>query len=208
MTITVNNIIRRKDANEGGRIGGFFRFRVGGQVFGISCNHVIANLNDCNIGDELTDENNSLIGTLSQWIILDSAIIPNGAEFALFKPTDGFDPVWLADNASFKPDGFAAPNKGIRADFVCGDWVRHGLITETNQPITITWNGNDFNFDCVEITAQGSDQFSLPGHSGGAVFVGNNLLGIILAINHGTVQNKTYVVPYVNGILNFANLLI
>lgn len=205
MVLPVNSIIKRKDATDGGLIGGFFRFAAGGQVYGISCNHVIANINQCSVGDVLTSANNVPLGTLSHWLILENKKI-NKAEFALFKPDKDFTPVWIGNDAGFKPMGFAVASLNATVDFVSADGTRHGIITDLKHDVAITWNNHEYKFTCIEVQSRPGEQFSKAGHSGGAVYIGNALLGIILGVSTDGV--KTYVMPYVKGILAIVNLKI
>lgn len=204
--LTVNSIIRRKDSNEGGRIGGFFRFEPGGQIHGITCNHVIANINVCRVGDVLTDIDNNPIGTLTHWLALKDSQndFTNKAEFALFMPDDSQQPVWKESDPSFRPQGFIAPEVGMKVSFEAGDFQSTGTVTDIAHKISITWNTKAYHFKCVEIKSDGDGPFSKRGHSGGAVYSGTSLLGIILAI----IDDKTYVVPFTPDILNFVKLQI
>lgn len=201
--ISVNSIIKREKATDGGRIGGFFRFTKNGRIYGISCNHVIANINECSVGDVLTDENDKPIGVLSHWLILDDQI-HNRAEFALFKPNTT-DLAWKQNDPGYKPEGFIAASLNDTVSFTKGTMTAKGTITDVNHKVFITWNDLQYQFTCIEVDA-GELGFSSPGDSGGAVFVGDDLLGIILGISED--GSKTYVVPYVGGILSFVALIL
>jgi hypothetical protein len=203
MILYVNSIIRRKDAQEGGLIGGFFRFAVGGRVYGVTCKHVIAKSEPYAVGDILTDKENNPIGTLSHWLILESKKI-NKAEFALFKPIEGLNTVWTKTDPAFKPAGFAAAALNSTVDFVNDDGITHGSITDLKHSVNITWNNVKYEFTCIELESTNSKKFSKPGHSGGAVYIGKSLLGIILGI--GADGAKTYIMPYVDGILSAVDL--
>ena len=206
MELSVNSIVKRKDARDGGLIGGFFRFAAGGDVYGISCNHVIANINQCSVGDVITDVNNKPVGILENWLLLDNTKY-NRAEFALFKVNAGFNPVWTLKDGSFKPNGFAMPALNSVVDFICSDGIKHGIVSDIRHSVIIPLNSLDYEFiNCIQVDAMPGEQFSKPGHSGGAVYIGDSLLGIILGISEDST--KTYLVPFINGILSFVNLRI
>lgn len=203
MDLVTNTIIKRKNASEGGLIGGWFSFEKNGQVYGISCNHVIANINACRVGDILANETNDDIGVLSHWLQLKAAQngFTNKAEFALFLPKSNLTPLWRA-----KPSGFVNGTVDARVDFRCDDYASRGTITNISHPVSITWNNIDYHFRCIEVKSETNGSFSKPGHSGGSVYCDEKLLGIILGINE--TGDKTYVVPFADGILNLVALAI
>jgi len=203
MDLVANTVIKKKYANEGGLIGGWFSFEEGGQVYGISCNHVIANINQCKVGDVLADITNNEIGALSHWLQLQVALngFINKAEFALFKPSSNYSPTWRE-----RPGGFIQATVHAGVIFRCYNYESTGAIMDINHPVSITWNNMDYHFKCIEISSVSADPFSKPGHSGGSVLCDGKLLGIILGISDA--GDRTYVVPFVNGILKLAGLFI
>lgn len=202
MQIAVNEIIKRPNIKEGGLLGGFFQFKIGGQIYGITSKHVIAPT-DCKIGEPILDGGNNTIGTLSHWVKLETNE-PNRAEFALIKMDASCDVLWIKGNTTFKPIGFAKPVLGSVVDFTFENKTKHGTITDHRHKVESTFDGVSYEFMCVEVTAQANEKFSIPGQSGGAVYLGESLLGIIFGISLD--GSRTFIVPYVGGILTVANL--
>lgn len=203
MDLLVNSIIKREDADDGGLIGGWFCLEQGGEVFGISCNHVIANINSCQAGDVLTDADGTVIGSLSRWVRLlpSTNLFVNKSEFALFRPADGIKPGWSA-----RPTGFATSSIGKSVQFDSGSFHSVGTITRIARKVSVSWKTGNYRFTCVEITSSNRAPFSRPGHSGGAVLSDGQLLGIILGVSEDGL--KTYVIPFAGSILNLVDLMI
>jgi len=217
--LEVNSSIKRQNSDEGGLIGGFFRFvdrnKVRdffeepnpNQILGISCNHVIANINACNVGDVLTDKNGNQIGTLDYWLILEDtgSLVVNKAEFALFQPNSNPPFVWSNKYSSFKPSCFANAYLNAKVVFIKPNGpIARGQVTDINHRVSITWNNRQYHFNCIEVSPIGGNQFSQPGDSGGAVYLNNSLLGIIFGVSHD--GSRSYIIPYIDGILNFVDL--
>lgn len=201
MDLLVNTPIKRQNSSEGGLIGGWFSFEDGGQLFGISCNHVIANINKCKVGDALTDGNGIEIGKLTHWLRLADrkGSFVNKAEFAFFKPVEGFNPKWV-----FRSHGFILAKKNAMASFSCPNYGSNGTITDTHHPVAVSWGNLEYHFYCIEVTSNSGRPFSRPGHSGGVVHCSNELLGIILGIDD--TGKKTYLIPFEGGILDVVTL--
>jgi hypothetical protein len=203
MDLSANTPIKRQNSNEGGLIGGWFSFEEGGPLYGISCNHVIADINRCKVGDVLTDFNGSEIGTLTHWLRLadQTGSFVNKAEFAFFRPAEGLRPSW-----GQRSKGFVKAKKNAKAIFTCYDYESFGTVTETLHPVAITWGNLVYHFRCIEITSDSERAFSMPGHSGGMVLSSGYLLGLILGIDN--TGRKTYLVPFQDGILDIVNLFV
>lgn len=79
-----NSSIYRDPALGFGCVGGFFRFPAQNTIYGISNNHVIADFNNCQVGDPVFDIDNQQVGGLTHWISLDRRGI-NYIDAALFE---------------------------------------------------------------------------------------------------------------------------
>jgi len=209
MTLYSNSIIRRIDSDNYGRVGAFFKFPNDNGIYGISNNHVIANLNQCNIGDVICDIDNNPVGTLSDWINLDSNIY-NNAEFALFKLNMDIIPAYnlWGNNSAAIPGGYANSSANMPVYYPANGIVSAGKIVSVQAQIVINWSGTDYYFtNCLQVVPTQSSPFSFHGDSGGAVYsYDKKLVGIILGINES--NTATYVIPFINGILNYISLQI
>lgn len=205
MNLTVNSIIRRQNSPFIGLIGGFFRFDGGKDTYGISCNHVLADYKNCATGDAITDENGKPVGTLSHWLLLEEGFV-NAAEFALFRVLPEYTPVWNSADATWKPTGYAKPQLNAEVRFTKGKGTEsQGRISDVSHPVKISSPTATYHIEnCIQVDAMNNTVFSVSGDSGGAVYAGNELLGIILGIAHG--GKKTFVVPFEGAILRFAGL--
>ncbi len=202
MNVQVNTPITRQGAAVAGLIGGWFSLTPGGPIYGITCNHVIANINNCAVGDILVNEKNSQIGTLTHWLRLRNTAEspkPNRSEFALFRPMADMKPTWGGTSPSF-----VAPKLGQVCQFQIATFSSAGVVVKLRRKVSVTWNGKVYRFLCTEISSGKPTPFSLPGHSGGLVLTGGYALGLILG--KSLVGNRTYVLPFVGGILDLVPL--
>ena len=205
--ITNDIIMRQGQFNNVGRLGGLFTFADGtNNVYGISNNHVIANLNNANVGDPICDVNNNKIGALQAWVHLYPANSINTTEFAIFKLDDPSQAQWVSWGANARPNGFAIPSVGMHVNYPSPAGISTGRIDLLNYPIQTSWNGVNYIFNgCLRIIPSGITPFSYHGDSGGAIYTDNNmLLGIIVAINEN--NSATFVVPFFGSILKCAGL--
>ncbi len=206
-----NAIIKRENSHQIGRVGGFFHFdNEPSIIYGISNNHVIANLNQCRKGDVICDEKNTPIGTLSDWIKLSQGSNSNNSEFALFKLKTDLIPSWnlWGEFAGKKPFGFKPPVDNMNVVFPINGSLSDGIIQNSHISVQINWFGEDFLFtNCIKIIAQNGRKFSDHGDSGGAIFSYDNyLIGLILGIKED--QSATYAIPFYDSILNYCDLKI
>ena len=114
-----NNTSIIRDGNCGaGCVGGFFTMGNSPDIYGISNNHVIANLNDCRVGDLIRHEASGLTaGELSHWVPLkthnDNDKI-NQIDMALFRIEQGETLQWkMKDSNLTKPRGYIEPRQLI-----------------------------------------------------------------------------------------------
>lgn len=184
-----------------GTVGGFFKFKDEG-IFGITNNHVIANANDCNIGDAVFQfGTNQLIGTLQHWVTLESAKV-NYLDIALFKLDDSVVINWVLPNGSSTPGGIVAAGPNDNVSMVLPDGsVRTGKVTVAiinhNMPFLLC--GKKFSFTgLIEIKSDDGSAFSEEGNSGSLIYTaGNNIVGVLLGTNSTTTLS--YAVPFENG---------
>lgn len=194
-----------------GCVGGFFRFPNQPTLYGISNNHVIANLNNCAVGDRIFDLSDNEIGTLSHWFNLDSSGT-NFIDAALFRYTGNSPVGWrLMTDRLIKPQGFIEPRLRGRVYMMQSDNMpRIGWISKpfTNTVMNFRLSGQNFSFShLVEITPFDGRPFSVAGNSGSIIMSSNHfIVGLLLGIETGGI--KAYAIPFVNGILDSLSLVI
>ncbi len=123
-----------------GTVGGFFKFKDEG-IFGITNNHVIANANDCNIGDAVYQYGtNALIGTLQHWVTLESSKV-NYLDIALFKLYDSVQLNWVLPDGSATPGEIVATRTNDKVSMLLADGsVRTGKVTVANIAHNMPFN--------------------------------------------------------------------
>ena len=193
-----------------GSVGGFFTMGNSDQIYGITNNHVAANLNNCNVGDAiLFEEDRRAIGFLSHWVILKTSTEIerlNQIDVALFRLNPNLTPRWIIGDRSLPgPLGFIEPRQGGRVYMASADGRhRSGRITKTytNHVLQFYLCGRPFLFTrLVEVTPISDSPFSQGGDSGSVVFSSNHyIVGIILGANSD--RTRSYLIPFVDGILN------
>ena len=192
--------VRRQGSNRTGSLGGFFTFG-GSDIYGISNNHVLANFNNCSVGDPICKTGSStIIGTLQYWVKLNS--VKNFLDIALFKLTPDITPYWDIEGNVAYPGGI---RKGFHGEEIYmmrnNGNVRKGMITQVtvSEAITFTFSGNQYPFKSLtEIQPLDGQPFSIEGESGSLIFSENHdVLGVLM----GTLVDgsKSYYVPFVNG---------
>lgn len=192
--------ICRKGAKQAGAIGGFFAFG-GKDIFAISNNHVLANFNNCSVGDQICQAGSGIvIGTLQYWIKLNA--LKNYLDIALFKLSPGVSPYWKIPGSAVSPGSIREAMDNEDVYMVRNDGsVKRGKITGlySSDEIVFTISGKKFPFTGItEIEALHDPPFSIEGESGSLVFSNeHDILGVLIgAIKDGS---KSYYVPFVHG---------
>ena len=200
MTIINNSMqICRQGATEAGSLGGFFTFG-GKDIFGISNNHVLANFNECSVGDKIYKSGSQMmIGTLQYWIKLNDQ--KNYLDVALFKLAPGILPCWNIPGSTVAPGIIRSGTPGEKVYIVKNDGTKKGGEISTlfiSNMITFTLSGNAFPFTgLTEITPLGGQPFSVEGESGSVIFSeSHDILGILI----GTIEDgsRSYYVPFIH----------
>jgi hypothetical protein len=204
-----NSTIYRNGNCGRGSVGGFFHM-AGDEagIYGISNNHVIANINNCSVGDFIFDGANRQIGNLDYWISLNSDDM-NYIDAALFKYTDNNVPMWRLPNNLAKPNGFIDPRVRGQVYMMLENNERNwGVISNSyiNYVVEFTLCGEKFSFSyLIEITPLGGNPFSIPGESGSIIMSSNDcIVGLLMGTNSDAT--RSYAVPFIDGILNYFSL--
>ena len=186
------------------------------EVYGITNNHVAANLNNCNVGDEINREDTGQpAGSLSHWVPLrthsDNEKI-NEIDMALIKMHPGDALQWrMKDPNRTRPLGYLEPRQnGLVYMSDAAGLFREGRITKTftNHIMQFFLCGKPFLFSrLIEIRPVTDRTFSVAGNSGSVIMTSNHyIVGLLVGANSdGT---RSYAVPFVEGILNYAPLSI
>lgn len=191
--------ICRQGALEAGTLGGFFTFG-GKDIFAISNNHVIADLNNCSVGDPIFKAGSEVqIGTLQYWIKLNYK--KNYLDVALFKILPEVKPWWKLPGAKIYPDSIEEGVEGQTVYMVKNDGsIKKGEISTLfiDEEIIFTHSGKNFPFTgLTEIKPLGGKPFSIPGESGSLVFnEDDNVLGVLIGTKKD--QSKSYYVPFIH----------
>jgi len=208
----INNSKITRSGNCGiGSVGGFFTFPSSSTIYGISNNHVVANLNSCAVGDTITDAFNNPIGKLTNWFILNSPGQVNYLDAALFELTPGPPPIsWQMNGDVTKPKGFIEPRTNGGVYMITPRGTQMGVITQTytNQLMNFQLCNQPFLFTHItEIAPKQKAPFSIPGESGCIVFSSNQcIVGLIIGTNLD--GSRSYAIPFVDGILKYYPLII
>lgn len=192
--------ICRKGSNKGGALGGFFTFG-GKDIYGISNNHVLANFNNCKVGDTICRAGSDLVvGLLDYWIKLNRE--KNFLDIALFKLSPSIRPYWDLQGKASYPGNIRKGLEGEKVYMIRNSGqIKEGRITRlvVDNEIIFTLLGRQYPFrSLTEIEPLYSQPFSVEGESGSLIFSeDNDVLGILM----GTLYNgsKSYYVPFVNG---------
>ena len=163
-----------------GTLGGVFR-RDGDRKnwYGLSNNHVLANINNASQGDKILYKPNVTAGTLYSWINLKDRPKMNKMDAALFRLDGSHEHDWVPK----KPAGSIKPADGM-AVYKQGNASKRtdGTITSKEGSSKVDLNGKTFNFvDIISIKGTNRD-FNAPGDSGSIVFdKDHKMVGIVFA---------------------------
>lgn len=170
--------IKRNGSTNIGSFGGVFQ-RSDGHLYGLSNNHVIANLNNANVGDPIMTSSNALAGTLFNWITLMPPPHINKIDAALFK----IDPGNTANWTPHAPTGAVGAKVNLKVyKKGCATGLTNGYVTGIGSS-QVQLNGVLYNFSNI-ISIKGFDgDFNKPGDSGSVVLttVGNYSVAIVFA---------------------------
>ena len=208
--LTNSTIFRNGNCGRGS-LGGFF-YLAGdvNTVYGLSNNHVIANINNCNQGDAVFNSNNVAIGTLQYWVQLNNTGM-NFIDAALFIYNSSEPLQWRLPASLTKPRGFIEPRlKGNVYMMLENNDQNRGFISTSyiNYKVEFSLCGSKFLFtNIIEITPFTNTPFSVPGESGSLIMSSNHcIVGLLIGTNADTT--KSYAIPFVDGILNVLPLVI
>jgi hypothetical protein len=210
-----NNIKIFRDGICGaGSLGGFFTMPGRDAIYGISNNHVLANLNSCAVGDAiLRAGTNEQIATLSHWVplsVMNANNTINVVDMALCKIMPGIPTTWQLDDSTLtKPAGYIEPRQfGVVYMKEENGSVRRGKITKSiiNHVMQFDLCGKPYLFTkLIEIAPTDGQPFSQPGNSGSIILSSSHLIvGLLVGANSDST--KSYAVPFVDAILKFAPL--
>lgn len=180
------------------------------QIYGVSNNHVVANLNDCSVGDEISDPFGNTIGRLTNWFILNSPNQINYLDAALFEIDAQSSVRWQLANGLTRPNGFIDARLKGQVYMITQRGYQSGMITQvsTVQAQSFQLCHKIFLFShLIEIVPRQSVPFSVPGESGSILFSSSNcIVGII--IGSDIDGSRSYAIPFVDGILKYYPLII
>jgi len=163
-----------------GTLGGFAADLEGPLLLCVSNNHVFANCNQCNIGDELLDGAGSVFGHLHRFHPLVGQPGVNDLDGAVG---------WILDgqvDGDWNHQGARSPHVGLRVWKVgAASGYTAGVVTSVLAAPFVNYGPplGAANFRrCVIIMGDGNAPFSIPGDSGSLVYdVGGAVVGIIFA---------------------------
>jgi len=199
-SLSSSSQIFANDDSGTGTVGGFFKFN-GNDIYGITNNHVIANANNCHVGDPVFRYgDNEKIGTLHYWVTLNQNQV-NYLDVALFKIDDEIEIEWLLPEGIDQPGDFDIAKNDENVYMMLQDGSRkQGKVTlaTINFNIPFVLCEKKFSFsDLIEIKSIEGTPFSVPGQSGSIIFNNaNSILGILLGTNSTTT--KSYAIPFIN----------
>ena len=186
-------------AKKVGTLGGFFTFG-GKDIFGISNNHVLANFNNCQVGDKICKAGSSIVvGTLQYWVKLNNA--SNYLDVALFRLSPGIDPYWNIKGSTSYPGNIREAIEGETVYMIKNNGsVKEGKISRRflTEEITFMLSGSNYPFiGLIEIEALYDSPFSLEGESGSLIFSEE---GDVLGLLVGTLVDgsKSYCIPFIH----------
>lgn len=195
-------IIRRGTTNPG-TLGGFFTFG-GDEIFGISNNHVLANLGQCKMGDKICKSGSQIVvGSLQCWIDINSDST-NYLDVALFKLAPDARPYWrmLLDDKTV-PREIRMAEEGERVYMVTNNGSnKQGIVSQLfiDKEYLVSLGDNEYAFTGLsEVTSLSGSPFSEPGESGSLVFsiANNDVLGVLMGTNENN-KARSYYVPFVH----------
>ena len=207
-----NSTIYRNGNCGRGALGGFFTMANDESIYGISNNHVIANINNCNVGDFIFDATGNQIGHLTHWVPLRSNNAVNTLDVSLFKYSINEAYEWrMPVKELVKPVGYIDPLlDGYVYMMLENNTQKWGFISASyiNYTVNFSLCGSNFSFThIIEITPFDNIPFSVPGESGSIIMSSNHCItGLLMGTNID--KTKSYAIPFVNGILNVLPLKI
>ncbi|MEZ5018361.1 MAG: hypothetical protein R2800_14975 [Flavipsychrobacter sp.] len=207
MSILYNSTrIFRQAGGYAGRVGGFFTMH--GQqdkVFGISNNHVIANLNNCAQGDIICINNaaKSEVGSLFLWYNL-KLHETNTLDAAFFELNNNYQAAWNMPAHIINPTGMRAPMVGenvymnIYEDAGGGAAMPSRLgriVQQVAAPLIFSFHGTTVYYqNLYEIHSINYNPFSCSGDSGSLVFsYDHNVIGILIGGKTEEGQECSYI---------------
>jgi hypothetical protein len=209
-----NNTKIIRDGNCG--VGCFFSMGDAPARYGISNNHIVANLNDCQVGDPIRSNELGLpMGSLSHWVPLkgrNEADKINYFDIGLFKLEPGIELSWqIEDRSLARPLGFIEPRAEGNVYMMTHEGCcKKGKITKSyiNHVMEFEFCGKPFLFTkLMEIVPLEGNSFSIPGNAGSIILSSSHyIVGLLLGTNSDAT--KSYAVPFVDGILKYLPLTI
>lgn len=205
MNLSSSTEIYAHDSTGFGIVGGFFN--LGGNVCGISNNHVIANFNNCFKKDAVFlsggPDANTKVGALQTWVTLDSADV-NYLDIALFRVDSTLTTQWMMPDGVDAPAGFdtAIDNQSIYM-MRSNNTQRRGQVSTariSDHNIQFGVHGKVFTFtSLIEIQSIDDSPFSIDGQSGSIIFSdAHAILGVLLGASPG--GNVSYALPFINDV--------
>ena len=201
MNIFSSSPIKRQGNFWPGTLGGFFQFAGTAGVYGISNNHVLANLNQCHTGDVIEDAGSqSVIGSLDSWQPLDLAAI-NYIDTAFFLLDPQVCAFWNLPNGAAAPAAdFSSAVPGSYVYRMSGAGPVWGKLTNVQASFVFTQQGDNYTFEqLLQIEPYKTDVFSSPGDSGSLILDQNNaILGLLMG---APADNPaiSFACPFLNG---------
>lgn len=174
--------VRHINATGWGTLGGIFNRANDSATYGLSNNHVLARLNNCNVGDPIVYESNAVVGTLFNWFQLQLPPKINKMDAALFKIGAGQNPSWVPPKPS--SGNWIGPKinmKVVKNGLATG--LTEGVIKSYNGSAKINFEGQIYNFSGI-MSIQGlNGVFNNPGDSGSVILSksGNYMVGLVFA---------------------------
>lgn len=176
--LQTGNGIRHKASDEWGTVGGFFN--LSGEVYGLSNNHVIAQLNNAQKGDQIIYSGNIEAGILHNFIQLLPPPAFNSMDAALFKVTNGTRVSWHPVN----PNQWIGPKIGT-AVYKVGQatGLTYGAITGTGASAKVRLGDHVYQFQDVVMIKGTNGHFNSTGDSGSVVLTsaGHNMVALVFA---------------------------
>ncbi|MFN8309234.1 MAG: hypothetical protein U0T73_04675 [Chitinophagales bacterium] len=193
-----NDEITRVGGAGYGHIGGFFQFKKGGDIFALSNNHVIADLNRCAKGDPVCRYKNSneQLGTLAYWYVIQPGAVNTKPDAAFFKvDREQAQPRWYNNH---RPKYFCYAEEGLEVQLHTSGESR-GIVRGLNRRNTaVEMDGEPYWFENLfTIESLNANPFSIGGDSGSLVYCGDDyLMGIIVGGDPSRLIS--YALPFVN----------
>ena len=180
-TAAVNTGTGVSNKNGWGTMGGLFKRKNDRYFYGLSNNHVIANLNNCNVNDLIKGKGGLKVGKLFRWVIIKDPPSVNGIDAAIFR----IDP---SHSVSWKP---RVPSNVVVGPRINLNVYKNGLTTGITTGYIKAYNGSAkvrlggrlFRFRGIMAIKGKDSTFNMPGDSGSVVLTskGHHPVGIVFA---------------------------